>query len=140
MGNIGGKAGVHAPYYVKGLTVSNSEFFNCVDSCVYIFSEADGDDLIDGKGFNDITDNVMNLEEGNNVIVNNYFHDFTLPNYFSSAVEVTGDVGTYIAHNYFYEGAHGGIRYNKSVNVTIEYNVFDRLMTKTWDFGAVYTC
>ena len=140
IGNVGGKAGVHAPYYVKGLTVSNSEFFNCVDSCIYIFSEADGDDLVDGKGFWDITDNVMNLEEGNNVIVNNYFHDFTLPSYFSSAVEVTGDVGTYIGHNYFYEGAHGAIRYNKSIGVTIEYNVFDRIMTKTYDYGAVYTC
>lgn len=140
IGNVGGKAAIHAPFYVKGLTVSNSEIYNCVDSCIYIFSEADGDDLVDGKGFWDITDNVLNLEEGNNVIINNYFHDFTLPNYFSSAVEVTGDVGTYIAHNYFYEGGHGGIRYNKSIGVTIEYNVFDRIMTQTYDYGAVYTC
>ena len=140
IGNVGGKAAVHAPYYVKGLTVTNSEIYNCVDSCVYIFSMADGDWLIDGLGFNDITPNVINLEEGHNVIVNNYFHHFTLPNYFSSAIEVTADVGTYIAHNHFYEGAHGAIRYNKSVGVTIEYNVFDRIMTKTYDFGAVYTC
>ena len=140
IGNVGGKAAVHAPYYVKGLTVTNSELFNCVDSCVYIFSEADGDDLVDGLGFWDITPNVMNLEEGHNVIVNNYFHHFTLPSYFSSAIEVTGDVGTYIAHNHFYEGGHGAIRYNKSIGVTIEYNVFDRIMTKSYDFGAVYTC
>jgi len=140
IGNVGGKAAVHAPYYVKGLTVTNSEIYNCVDSCVYIFSMADGDWLIDGLGFNDITPNVINLEEGHNVIVNNYFHHFTLPNYFSSAIEVTADVGTLIAHNHFYEGAHGAIRYNKSIGVTIEYNIFDRIMTKTYDFGAVYTC
>ncbi|MBR4933427.1 MAG: hypothetical protein IKZ03_03105, partial [Clostridia bacterium] len=29
--------------------------------------------------------------------------------------------------------------YEKSIGVTIEYNVFDRIMTKTYDFGAVYT-
>ncbi len=140
IGNVGGKAGIHAPYYVKGLTVSNSEMFNCVDSCIYVFSAADGHEAsVDGYGFWDVTPNVFNLEHGNNVIVNNYFHDFTLPNYFSSAIEITADVGTYIAHNYFYEGAHGAIRYNKSVDVTIEYNVFDRIMTKTYDYGAVYT-
>ena len=120
--NIGGRAGINASYGINGLTVKNCEMYNCVDCCI---------DL-DGKG------NINAIVPGNNVIENNYFHDFTLPQYFSSAITVHQDVGTYIGHNYFYEGGHGGVDYGPCIDLVVEYNVFDRLMTKSADFGAVY--
>ena len=121
-GNIGGNAAIYAKHEVMGLHVYNSEFYNFVDAGIKL-------------------DGVISyaLENTDNRIVNNYFHDFTLPQYFSSAVEVVNDVGTYIAHNYFYEGGHGAIRWDGSIDTIIEYNVFDKMMTKTQDFGAVYT-
>jgi len=121
-GNVGGRAVIYARHEVVGLKVLNSELYNFVDTGIFL----------DGV----ISDALINT---GNVIENNYFHDFTLPQYFSSAVEVTNDVGTYIAHNYFLEGGHGAIRWNGSIDTIIEYNVFDKIMTKTQDFGAVYT-
>ena len=124
IGNIGGEAAINADVIgVHDFTVKNSEFYNFVDTGIFLSSSSDK------KAF----------EKGNNVIVNNYFHDFTLPMYFSSAIEVSDDVGTYIAHNEFYQGSHGGIRYNGCIDLVIEYNVFDEMMTRTQDFGAVYT-
>ncbi len=122
LGNVGGRTAIYGND-VQNFTVKNSEFYNCVDTCILLDSDV----------------NRTKLEEGHNVIENNYFHDFTLPQYFSSAVEVSKDVGTYIAHNYFYQGGHGGVRYNDCIDIIIEYNVFDEIMTKTQDFGAVYT-
>ena len=132
--NIGGKAAIHCPNYVRNLTVKNSEIFNCVDSCVLVNSNEPID------SWAQIPEHVSAKIPGNNVIENNYFHDFTLPTYFSSGVSVDADVGTVIAHNYFKEGGHGGVCYNKSVGVRVEYNVFDAIVTKSEDFGAVYTC
>ena len=132
IGNVAGFAAVHFPAYVTSLTVKNSEFYNCVDHCIYHYSQMGRDDYT-------LTDNKRNLVYGNNVITNNYFHDFTLPEYFSSSISITNDVGTEISHNYFYEGGHGGIRLNCCIDTKIEYNVFDELMTKTQDYGAVYT-
>ena len=126
VGNIGGHAAINADISpVHHFTVKNSEFFNFVDTGIFLLSAADA--------------HKHKLESANNVIVNNYFHDFTLPMYFSSAIEITRDVGGYIAHNEFYQGSHGGIRYNDCIDLVIEYNVFDEMMTRTQDFGAVYT-
>ncbi len=121
--NVGGRAAVNASSGVTNFTVRNSELYNFVDTGILL----------------DTNLNIRELKSGNNVIENNYFHDFTLPQYFSSGIEVTNDVGTKIAHNYFYQGGHGGIRYNSCIDLVIEYNVFDNIMTKTQDFGAVYT-
>jgi hypothetical protein len=119
------------PYDVTNLTVKNSEFYNCVDHCIIYYSTKWIDD-------NTFTDNKRYLISGNNVITNNYFHDFTLPEYFGSAIKISGDVGIEISHNYFFEGAHGGIFIHRCIDSVIEYNVFDEMMTKTQDFGAVY--
>ena len=131
IGNVSGKAAIYAPYYVTHFTAKNSEFYNCVDHCIYL-------NYYDEYRFdpNDPSTQV----EGHNVITNNYFHDFTLPDYFSAGVHVCDDVGAEISHNYFYNGGHGGIIYGGCVDTKIEYNVFDEMMTKTEDFGAVYTC
>ncbi|MBR4882163.1 MAG: right-handed parallel beta-helix repeat-containing protein, partial [Clostridia bacterium] len=126
IGNIGGHAAINADITpVHDFTVKNSEFYNFVDTGIFLLSAADA--------------HKHKLESANNVIVNNYFHDFTLPMYFSSAIEISRDVGGYIAHNEFYQGSHGGIRYNDCIDLVIEYNVFDEMMTRTQDFGAVYT-
>ncbi len=132
IGNVGGLAAVNFPDHVRYLTIKNSEFYNCVDHCIYLNSNMVRDDWT-------MTDNKRYLIDGHNVITNNYFHDFTLPEYFSSAISITDDVGTEISHNYFYEGGHGAIRYNMCIDMKIEYNVFDNIMTKTQDYGAVYT-
>lgn len=131
IGNIAGMAAVHMPSYVRNLTIKNSEFYNCVDHCIYLYSNMNRDDYT-------LTDNKRYLIPGNNVITNNYFHDFTLPEYFSSAISITDDVGTEISHNYFFQGGHGAIRLNCCVDTKIEYNVFDEIMMKTQDYGAVY--
>ena len=131
IGNVGGLAAINILHEVTHLTISNSEFYNCVDHCVYLNS-------VRGRDNYTLTENKRNLTPGYNVIENNYFHDFTLPDYFSSAISVTNDVGTRIAHNYFYQGGHGAIRYNCCIDIVIEYNVFDEIMTKTQDYGAVY--
>ena len=131
--NVGGKSAIHCPDNVRYLTVKNSEFFNCVDSCVSINSdEANG-------GWENIPDQVINKIQGHNVIENNYFHDFTLPTCFSGAVGICGDVGTVVAHNYFKNGAREAVGYSKSIGLRIEYNVFDTLTTKTEDCGSLST-
>ncbi len=131
IGNISGKAAIYAPHYVSHFTAKNSEFYNCVDHCIY--TNYYDENLFDPN-------DPSTQEKSYNVITNNYFHDFTLPDYFSSAIHINGEVGTVISHNYFYQGGHGGVWYGSCVGTRIEYNVFDEMMTKTEDFGAVYTC
>ncbi|MBR6807299.1 MAG: S-layer homology domain-containing protein [Clostridia bacterium] len=123
--NIGGTSAIYAPNPVKYLRVTNSEMFNCVDTCVWI-GTWDG---------NEIDPEVSN----HNVIDNNYFHDFTLPTYFSNAVNVSYDVGTVISHNIFYEGSRTAISYSWCSGLRIEYNVFDTISNKADDCGAVST-
>ena len=124
IGNIGGHAAINADKgAVHDFTVTNSEFYNFVDTGIFLTADVD----------------LMGFEKSNNRIENNYFHDFTLPMYFSSAIEICKDVGAYIGHNEFYNGSHGGIRYNDCIDIIIEYNVFNEMMTRTQDFGAVYT-
>jgi len=118
--NVSGQAAIDATSVVN-FTLKNSEIYNCVSYCVILSSGIK---------------NYWDLIPGNNVIENNYFHDFTLPEYFSSGISLS-DVGAKVAHNYFYEGGHGGISYYGIDNV-IEYNVFDNIMTRSQDFGAVY--
>ena len=122
--NIGGKAAIDARGAVRYLTVKNSEIFNCVDTCVWI----------DGS-----QETIDNKTPGHNVIDNNYFHDFTIPTYFSNGVNIERDVGTVISHNIFYEGARTAISYSWCIGLRMEYNVFDTLSTKCNDCGSVST-
>ncbi len=108
----------------KYFTFKNNELCNFANGGVTAFS----------------TGNSHLLEDGHNVIVNNYFHDFGQPQFFANAnaVDIRGNVGAYVAHNVFENGAHGAIDYN-GIDCIIEYNVFDSMMLTTDDFGAVYT-
>ncbi len=123
VGNIASEYALRADRVVN-MTVTECEFFNFVSQGVAITSWTNRNLLI----------------PGNNVIDNNYFHDFSLPQYFNaSAVTISNDVAAKISHNYFENGAHSAIRYNACVDTEIEYNVFDNMMMTTDDFGAVYT-
>ncbi len=83
--------------------------------------------------------NMRLLQEGHNVIENNYFHDFGQPQFFANAHALgIDDVAAKVSHNIFKNGAHGAIRFAGIDNV-FEYNVFDNMMARTQDFGAVYT-
>jgi len=80
-----------------------------------------------------------NIVPAGNVIRNNYFHDYGSAEYWSDAVEVANDVATLIEHNEFKNAAHGGISYYDSIDIIIQYNIFDFLMHSTTDYGAIYT-
>jgi len=123
--NIGGTSAIHAPNPLKYLRVTNSEMFNCVDTCVTIGTW-------DGDGIDPSVSN-------HNVIDNNYFHDFTLPTYFSNAVNISFDVGTVVSHNIFFEGARTALSYSWCSGLRIEYNIFDTISAKADDCGAVST-
>lgn len=109
----------------KNVTVENCEFANFVN-CAVIVAEAS---------------DIKRLISGNTVITNNYFHDFGTPQYFvdSVAVSLYDTVAGLVSHNVFLRGAHGGVELNECIDTVIEYNVFDKLIMTTGDYGAVYT-
>ena len=77
---------------------------------------------------------------GNNVIDNNYFHDYGMNTYFTSCgIKLRNDVGTIVSHNLFEKAARSAVRYDDCTKVIIEYNVFDRMLMTSEDMGAVYT-
>jgi len=121
IGKIGGNQAIFAAR-VNNITVTNSEFYNFVRDGVFI----------------DTSTNLYGLVPGGNVIENNYFHDFGLPNFFGTALSLREDVGGRIAHNLFVNGSHGGVTYS-GIDIAIEYNIFDNMMYNTEDYGAVYT-
>ncbi len=121
MRNVGGSRALKtAGNYV---TVKNSEFANFVDTGVEIRGRT----------------NFALLEECHNLVDNNYFHDFSLPEYWAQGIEINSCVGAVISHNELVNGAHAGIRFNSSIDTVIEYNVFDNMMMTTQDYGAIYT-
>ena len=104
-------------------TVKNSEFSNFVDTGVQIVG----------------TGNLILLEECHNLVDNNYFHDFSLPEYWAQGIELHSCVGAVASHNEFVNGAHAGIRLTNCIDTLVEYNIFDNMMMTTQDYGAVYT-
>ena len=121
VGKIGGNQAIFAAG-VNNITVTNCEFYNFVRDGVFIDSKTD----------------LYGLVPGGNVIENNYFHDFGLPNFFGTALSLREDVAGRIAHNLFVNGSHGGVTYS-GIDIAIEYNIFDNMMYNTEDYGAVYT-
>ena len=120
--NIAGNQAINASSVVY-FTLKNSEISNFICGGLHVSSSAS-----------------MNLlEPSNNVIENNYFHDFGLPQFFAGANALDiGGVATRVAHNIFQNGAHGAIVFGGIDNI-IEYNIFENMMMTTEDFGAVYT-
>lgn len=123
LGNVASEYALRADG-VNHMTVTECEFFNFVSQGVAITADANKNLLL----------------TANNVIDNNYFHDFSLPQYFNaSAVTISRDVAAKITHNEFVNGGHSAIRFNNCIDTEIEYNVFNNMMMTTDDFGAVYT-
>ena len=120
--NIAGEVAVSTSG-VHNFTLSECELYNFVSQGVILNSDS----------------SLRLVNPSNDVVENNYFHDFTLPQYFSgTAVRIGNEVGARVSHNVFERGGHSAIVFGGIDNV-IEYNVFDRMMMTTQDFGAVYT-
>lgn len=124
IGNISGQYAINTKD-VTNLTVTNNEIYNFYCCAVNLVSDTDRARLVSGE----------------NVISNNYMHDFGLPQYFidAQAVALYYDVGAEVSHNIFKNGAHGAIRFNECIDTMMEYNVFDNMMMTTIDFGAIYS-
>ncbi len=122
--NIAGLIAVNANNEINHFTFKNCELYNFICGGVVVRADAD----------------VKQLIPAYNIVTNNYFHDFGLPQYFehSTAVEISRDVNAEVSHNVFKNGAHAAIVYNDSIETFIEYNIFDNMMTTTKDYGAVY--
>ncbi|MBR5632751.1 MAG: right-handed parallel beta-helix repeat-containing protein, partial [Clostridia bacterium] len=125
-GNVAGESIIEDifQYDVTDFTVVNCEFYNFVDKAI----------LLDCS-----YDSLLPMKPTNVVIENNYFHDFGLPQYFSYAIGIDCTVDSRIAHNEFVNGSHAAVNWNRSINLAIEYNVFDNMMMTTEDYGAVYS-
>jgi len=120
--NIGGHYGIRGEG-VNHFNFINSDMHNFVDGGLYFISDADR----------------ANIIPAGNVVRNNVFYDFGLSEYWSNGLRIKNDVGCIVEHNEFRNGAHGGLRYDGCIDILIQYNVFDRMMQTTQDYGAIYT-
>ncbi len=106
-------------------TFKGCEFFNFVDTGLNI--EASYQQCY------------QSLVPSGNVIENNYFHDFGDPAYRSQAIATRWEVGMRIANNEFKNGSRAAIMYQDSVDLVIEYNVFENMMCSGMDYGVIYS-
>ncbi|MBR7032832.1 MAG: S-layer homology domain-containing protein [Clostridia bacterium] len=83
------------------------------------------------------TNHKATLESNHVLIDNNYIHDYGLSKLFNNQAIMDGSIGAVISHNVFKNSPNGAI--NLGMLSTIEYNVFDNMMTSTQDFGVIYT-
>ena len=87
----------------------------------------------------DFENSYFSAQESGVEIDNNYFHDFGFIDMWSGAINFYCNSGSRVSHNYFKNGAHCAVEFNSSINILIEYNVFDNMMMTTADYGAIYT-
>ncbi len=71
------------------------------------------------------------------VIDNNYIHNFAI-RHSDPALALFQTRGAQVTHNIFERGGRCGIELWGSSCVTIEYNIFDRMMMNSTDGGSVY--
>ena len=127
--NIGGNAAIGTVFRdgnesgSRFTSIINSEFYNFVNMGIDIEASYE---------------NYRMLIPSENVIENNYFHDFGTPQYMSKAVMLHWNVGTKIAHNEFTRGTESAIVWEYCCDMAIEYNVFDDLMRSCQDRGVIY--
>ena len=124
-GNVAGSACIYTEwgYRVNNITVENCEFYNFYDKGVTLFGS---------------WPELANITPSHVTITNNYFHDFSSPQTFGAAVNLTNLVGTTVSHNEFLNGAHAGISFGSCIDTVMEYNVLDNMMSSTIDYGAIY--
>ena len=125
-GNVAGEACLktYRGSDARGLKVLNCEFYNFRDCGIFVYSSEAGLDA---------------LTPSEIVIDNNYFHDFTSAESFGSAISINWTVDAVVSHNEFVNGGHSAIDFDRGINLTIEYNVFDNMMMNSADYGAVYS-
>ncbi len=104
-------------------TIKNSEFYNFVNM---------------GLDIEASYENYKMLKPSENVIENNYFHDFGSPQFMSKAIMLHWNVGTKIANNEFKAGTESAIVWEYCCDMAIEYNVFEDLMRSSTDRGVLY--
>ena len=76
--------------------------------------------------------------ESNHVKIDNcYFHDYGLSKIFANQAVQDETIGAVISHNLFENSPNGAILLGTLS--TVEYNVFDNMMTSTQDYGIIYT-
>ncbi len=121
-GNVGGNNALRT-WSVNNFLAVNCEFYNFVCNGIRLDGDPDMDLLI----------------SDNNAVRNCYFHDFSLPQYWAHAIELSYCVDAVIEHCEFVNGAHAAIRFDNAVGTIIQYNVFDNMMMTTADYGAIYT-
>ena len=121
-GYIGGSHCIYS-FSVKDLQVYNSEFFCFINTGIKLDGDSD----------------MKLLTPENQVIRNNYFHDYGDPNVNSNAIMFSYTVDGIIENNVFRNAVHGAVYFRDTVNLVIQNNVFDNMMTGTKDWGAVYT-
>ncbi|MCQ2455773.1 MAG: hypothetical protein MJ096_00285 [Clostridia bacterium] len=102
-------------------TVRNSEFERFIGCCIRLAP----------------TRHRTTLESNHMVVDNNYVHDFGDSTRFNNQAVADGAIGSVISHNFFKTSPNGAV--NLGMLSTVEYNVFDNLMTCTQDYGIVYT-
>ncbi len=117
--------GVYEPVAARGasdyFTVQGCEFSKFIGHCIQL----------------GLTNHKTTLESNHVLIDNNYIHDYGLSKIFNNQAIADGSIGAEISHNIFENSPNGAI--NLGMLSTIEYNIFDNMMTSTQDFGVIYT-
>ena len=125
----------------------NADHFNLID-CVGRGSSNQGgevigsNNVIDGNEFYNIFDRILVVDGGdeatltpsNNVITNNYFHDWGKDNVYCSGLGASG-IGDYIAHNELTGGSHINVDIHGH-NCIFEYNYLHDTMLQADDVGC----
>ena len=102
-------------------TVKNSEFMRFSDKAITV----------------NVTMHRTTLESNRIVIDNNCFHDYGDSTVFANQAIKDSAIGTLISHNEFRNSPNGAV--GLGMLSTVEYNVFDNMMTCTQDYGIIYT-
>ncbi len=123
LSNISGKYAIHESY-CYAFKLINSELYNFGQYGLYADVRRKSERY--------------KLETSEFVVDNNYFHDFGFMDSWASGIEMCNAYDAKITHNVFRNGDHGALRFDSCIDIEVEYNIFDRLMTTTADFAAVY--
>ncbi|MCM8825844.1 MAG: right-handed parallel beta-helix repeat-containing protein [Candidatus Omnitrophica bacterium] len=111
---------------IKAEGVKNTKVQNC-----HIYNMAEGGILIEGG-------DRKTLASGNNQIINNHIHDFSIwMRVYRPAIQI-GGVGNRVANNLIHDAPHSAILWSGNENI-IEFNEIYNVVLETNDAGAVYS-
>lgn len=117
--NLGGWA-------IKASNVKNSKIHNC-----HIYNIGEGGIHLEGG-------ERKTLEPGNNMVVNNHIHDFSLwIRIYRPAIQIDG-VENKVSNNLIHDAPHMAIGWSGNENI-IEFNEIYNVVLETNDAGAIYS-